>query len=90
MRRLMKIAPIDERSSLTRGRRGSTAVMMDYPMWLMSASEFLRLSELRPHEELRAEGSSEWLPRCFEPKRNTERKLGGWIRTRDLQPVNAH
>ena len=56
MRRLMKIAPIDERSSLARGRRGSTAVMMDYPMWLMPASQFLRLSELRPHEELRAEG----------------------------------
>ena len=25
-------------------------------MWVMSASEFLRLSELRPHEALRAEG----------------------------------
>ena len=35
----------------------------------------------RPRAESGAEGSSEWRPR----RSNTERKLGGWIRTRDLQ-----
>ena len=35
---------------------GSTTVAMEHPMWVMPASEFIHLSELRPHEELRAEG----------------------------------
>ena len=52
MRRSKKVAPL----KLTRGRRGSTAITMEYPMWVMPASEFLRLSSLRPHEELLAEG----------------------------------
>ena len=51
---LKKIAPVER--SLAHRRRGSTAVAMEYPMWVMAASEFLRLSSLRPHEELRAEG----------------------------------
>ena len=54
MPRLKKVAPLKQ--SLSRGRRASTAVAMEYPMWLMPVSQFLRLSELRPHEELRAEG----------------------------------
>jgi hypothetical protein len=29
---------------------------MEYPMWLMPVPELLRLSSLRPHEELRVEG----------------------------------
>ena len=50
MPRLKKVAPLEQ------GRRASTAVAMEYPMWVMPVSEFLRLSSLRPHEELRAEG----------------------------------
>ena len=53
-----KVAPInvtEEHASLTRGRTEST-VEMKFDMWLMPASDFMRLSELRPHEELRAEG----------------------------------
>lgn len=52
--RLKRIAPLER--SLLRGRRASTAVAMEYPMWVMPVSEFLRLSSLRPHEELRVEG----------------------------------
>ena len=51
-----KITPMGGESTLHRGRRGSTAITMEYPMWVMAASEFLHLTELRPHEELRAEG----------------------------------
>ena len=29
---------------------------MEYDMWVMPTHEFLRLSEMRPHEELRLEG----------------------------------
>jgi len=54
MPRLKKVAPFEP--SLSRGRRASTAVAMEYPMWVMPVSEFLRLSSLRPHEELRVEG----------------------------------
>ena len=56
MRRRSSVTPLEDWSSLTRGRRGSTSIAMQYPMWVMSASEFLHMSELRPHEELRAEG----------------------------------
>ena len=54
MPRLKKVAPLEP--SLSRGRRASTAVAMEYQMWVMPVSEFLRLSSLRPHEELRVEG----------------------------------
>ena len=38
-------------------RRGhETAVSMEFGMWVMPTHEFLRLSEIRPHEELRDEG----------------------------------
>ena len=37
-------------------RTQETAVAMKYQMWLLPTSEFLRLSEFKPHEELLAEG----------------------------------
>ena len=37
-------------------RSGETAISMQYDMWLMPVAEFLKLSELRPHQELRAMG----------------------------------
>ena len=54
MPRLKKVTPL-EPSLCARGRRASTAVAMEYPMWVMPVSELLRLSEMRPHEELREE-----------------------------------
>ena len=37
-------------------RRGSTAVALQAPMWLMPAADFLALDALRPHQDLVAEG----------------------------------
>ena len=43
-------------SWLQAARSGETAIPMQYDMWLMPAAEFITLSELRPHQELRAAG----------------------------------
>ena len=40
-------------------RRHSTAVKIQYPMWVISVSNFIQLSELRPHQELRTSGQLE-------------------------------
>ena len=45
-----------EESFLRLARSGATAISMQYPMWLISVSELLKLSALRPHQELRAAG----------------------------------
>ena len=37
-------------------RSGATAIEMQFEMWLLPVAEMLKLSELRPHQELRAEG----------------------------------
>lgn len=37
-------------------RSGQTAVPMQFDMWVMPVAEMLKLSELRPHQELRAAG----------------------------------
>ena len=37
-------------------RSGETAIEMQYPCWLIPVAEVLKLSELRPHQELRAAG----------------------------------
>ena len=47
--------PSDE-LALRAARSGQTAVSMQYEMWLMPVAEMLKLSELRPHQELRAAG----------------------------------
>ena len=36
--------------------RGDTATLMQHDMWVMSVSNFVRLTELKPHQELLAEG----------------------------------
>jgi len=37
-------------------RSGQTAIPMQFDMWVMPVAEMLKLSELRPHQELRAAG----------------------------------
>ena len=43
-------------SQLQAARSGETAIRMQYSMWLMPIAEFITLSELKPHQELRAAG----------------------------------
>ena len=43
-------------SALQIARSGETAIAMQYEMWLMPVAELLKLSELKPHQELRAAG----------------------------------
>ena len=45
----------DGGESMLRQRGHETAIAMEYEMWVMPTCEFLRLSEVRPHEALRAE-----------------------------------
>ena len=48
-------------SQLQTARGGETAISMQYPMMLMRASDFIELSELQPHQRLRAAGKLvEW------------------------------
>ena len=47
---------LTDASVLRIARSGQTAVPMQFDMWVMPVAEMLKLSELRPHQELRAAG----------------------------------
>lgn len=60
--KVVPLAPHGSGTTATR-RKASTAVAMEFDMWVLPAFEFLRLSELTPHEKLRAEGKLvQWDP----------------------------
>jgi len=45
------------------GRTTDTAIKLQYPMWVMRISDFVRLTKLEPHQKLRAENKIvEWDP----------------------------
>ena len=37
-------------------RRGSTSIQASYDMWVMPVATFISLTELKPHQEMVAEG----------------------------------
>jgi len=45
------------------GRTTDTAIKLQYPMWVMRISDFVRLTKLEPHQKLRAENKIvQWDP----------------------------
>jgi hypothetical protein len=43
------------RGHSSRARGAGTAIEMQYPMWVMHMSEFIKLTKLEPHQQLREE-----------------------------------